>query len=116
MTAGLRAPVESNLIVELSVSKADRGIHTLKYVVIQAFDCPDAWYKVLHEIWGKGDSFEVGYGSERSKTKKLNLSIEITHPEIRPLVDDRAPCDMKYVNWYALKYLWSGGGRDVYVW
>ena len=80
----------------------------MKYVVIQAFDCPDAWYKVLHEIWHKGDVFEVGYGSERSKTKKLNLSIEIMHPENRPLVDDRAPCDMKYVQWYALKYLWSG--------
>jgi len=80
----------------------------VKYVVIQAFDCPDAWYKVLNEIWYKGDAFEVGYGSERSKTKKLNLSIEITHPENRPLVDDRAPCDMKYVQWYALKYLWSG--------
>jgi thymidylate synthase len=80
----------------------------VKYVVIQAFDCPDAWYKVLHEIWYNGDFFEVGYGSERSKTKKLNLSIEITHPENRPLVDDRAPCDMKYVQWYALKYLWSG--------
>jgi len=80
----------------------------VKYVVIQAFDCPDAWYKVLHEIWCKGDLFGVGYGSERSKTKKLNVSIEIAHPENRPLVDDRAPCDMKYVQWYALKYLWSG--------
>ena len=80
----------------------------MKYVVIQAFDCPDAWYKVSHEIWHKGDAFEVGYGSERSETKKLNLSIEIMHPESRPLVDDRAPCDMKYVQWYALKYLWSG--------
>ena len=80
----------------------------MKYIVIQAFDCPDAWYKVLHEIWCRGDFFEVGYGSERSKTKKLNLSIEIAHPENRPLVDDRAPCDMKYVQWYALKYLWSG--------
>jgi len=80
----------------------------VKYAVIQAFDCPDAWYKVLHEIWYNGDVFEVGYGSERSKTKKLNVSIEITHPESRPLVDDRAPCDMKYVQWYALKYLWSG--------
>jgi thymidylate synthase len=80
----------------------------VKYVVIQAFDCPDAWYKALHEIWHKGDLFDVGYGSERSKTKKLNVSIEIANPENRPLVDDRAPCDMKYVQWYALKYLWSG--------
>ncbi len=80
----------------------------MKYVVIQAFDCPDAWYKVLHKIWYNGDAFEVGYGSECSKTRKLNLSIEIMHPENRPLVDDKAPCDMKYVQWYALKYLWSG--------
>jgi len=80
----------------------------VRYAVIKAFDCPDAWYKVLHEIWYIGDVFEVGYGSERSNTKKLNLSIEITHPENRPLVADHAPCDMKYVQWYALKYLWSG--------
>ena len=80
----------------------------MRHVKIQAFDCPDAWYKVLHEIWHKGDPFEVGYGSERSKTKKLNLSLEIAHPENRPLVDEKAPCDMKYVQWYALKYLWSG--------
>ena len=79
----------------------------MKYVKIQAFDCPDAWYKTLQEIWHNGDLFEVGYGSERSKTKKLNLSIEIAHPENRPLVDEKAPCDNKYVQWYALKYLWS---------
>lgn len=84
----------------------------MRYALIKAFDCPDAWYKVLHEIWVNGDLFEVGYGSEVSKTKKLNLSIEIVHPENRPLVDFMAPCDMKYVNWYALKYLWSGAIED----
>jgi thymidylate synthase len=84
----------------------------LEYAVIKAFDCPDAWYKVLHEIWVRGDLFKVGYGSEVSETKKLNLSIEITHPENRPLVDFMAPCDMKYVQWYALKYLWSGAIED----
>ena len=84
----------------------------MRYAVVKAFDCPDAWYKVLQEIWVKGDLFEVGYGSEVSKTKKLNLSIEIAHPENRPLVDFMAPCDMKYVQWYALKYLWSGAIED----
>ena len=84
----------------------------MKYVKIQAFDCPDAWYKTLIEIWKNGDLFEVKYGSERSLTKKLNVSIEILHPENRPLVDDKAPCDMKYVQWYALKYLWSGTIED----
>jgi len=80
----------------------------VRHVKIQAFDCPDAWYKVLYEIWHRGDPFEVEYGSERSRTKKLNLSLEIAHPENRPLVDGEAPCDMRYVQWYALKYLWSG--------
>ena len=80
----------------------------MKYVKISAFDCPDAWYKTLDAIWNEGDIFEVCYGSEYAKTKKLNLSIEVAKPETRPLVDDKAPCDMKYVQWYALKYLWSG--------
>lgn len=80
----------------------------MKYVKIQAFDCPDAWYKTLTEIWHNGDTFEVKYGSECTVTKKLNVSIEISHPENRPLIDEKAPCDMKYVQWYALKYLWSG--------
>jgi thymidylate synthase len=76
--------------------------------VIKAFDCPDAWYKVLNEIWYNGEVFNVGYGSEITETKKLNVSIEITNPANRPLLDFMAPCDMDYVNWYALKYLWSG--------
>lgn len=79
----------------------------MKHVKITAFDCPDAWYKTLEGIWHEGDTFEVCYGSEHSKTKKLNISIEIDKPETRPLVADKAPCDMKYVQWYALKYLWS---------
>lgn len=84
----------------------------MRHALIKAFDCPDAWYKVLNEIWYKGDLFEVGYGSETSETKKLNVSIEITNPSNRPLVDFMAPCDMKYVQWYALKYLWSGAIED----
>jgi thymidylate synthase len=84
----------------------------MKYVRIQAFDCPDAWYKALVEIWNNGDPFEVKYGSECCATKKLNLSIEISHPENRPLVGEKAPCDMKYVQWYALRYLWSGEIED----
>lgn len=74
---------------------------------IEAFDCPDAWYKTLQEIWNKGELFKIGYGSECTNTKKLSITIEIKHPENRPLVDEKAPCDMKYVQWYALKYLWS---------
>jgi thymidylate synthase len=84
----------------------------MKHIKITAFDCPDAWFKALHHIWNEGDAFQVGYGSEVSETKKLNLTIEIVHPENRPLVSDKAPCDMKYIQWYALTYLWCGEKQD----
>ena len=92
------------------------GGYLLRYSLIKAFDCPDAWYKVLNEIWFNGEIFKVGYGSEITETKKLNLSIEISNPENRPLLDFMAPCDLDYVNWYALKYLWSGEiDEETYV-
>ncbi len=84
----------------------------MKHVKVTAFDCPDAYFKGLNAIWTEGDDFQVGYGSEVTETKKLNLSIEIVHPENRPLVSDKAPCDMKYVQWYALTYLWCGEGKQ----
>lgn len=80
----------------------------MKHVKIEAFDCPNAWFKTLNAIWNQGESFKIGYGSECTDTRKLNVTIEINRPENRPLVDEKAPCDMKYVQWYALKYLWSG--------
>jgi thymidylate synthase len=84
----------------------------MKHVKIVAFDCPDAWFKTLKSIWSEGETFQVGYGSEETETRKLNLTIEINHPENRPLVSDKAPCDMKYVQWYALTYLWCGEGKQ----
>ena len=84
----------------------------MKHVKITAFDCPNAWFQALNQIWTVGDIFTVGYGSETTETKKLNLSIEITHPESRPLVSDKAPCDIKYVQGYALEYLWCGEIQD----
>ncbi|MFH0929394.1 MAG: thymidylate synthase [Candidatus Aenigmatarchaeota archaeon] len=79
----------------------------MKHVNIKSFDIPDAWYKNLSEIWYNGDIFKVGYGSEETETKKLNVTIEITNPENPPLVHEKAPCDMKYVNEYALTYLYT---------
>ena len=80
----------------------------MKYATVKAFDIPGAWYRTLEEIWENGEDFSVGYGSEVTMTRKLNLSIRITNPESRPLVADKAPCDMKYINSYALQYLWAG--------
>lgn len=84
----------------------------MNHVKISAFDCPDAWFQTLNHIWNEGDVFKVGYGSETTETKKLNLTIEILHPENRPLVSDKAPCDFKYVQGYALEYLWCGEKQD----
>ena len=84
----------------------------MKHVKISAFDCPDAWVQTLNRIRIEGDDFRVGYGSEITETKKINTTIEILHPEMRPLLSDKAPCDMKYVQWYALTYLWCGEGKQ----
>lgn len=84
----------------------------MKRVTISAFDCPDAWFKTLKSIRTEGEIFKVGFGSEETETKKLNLTIEITHPENRPLVSDKAPCDIQYVQGYALEYLWCGEKQD----
>jgi thymidylate synthase len=87
----------------------------MKHVKISAFDCPDAWFKTLSKIWREGDVFKVGFGSEETETKKLNITIEISNPENRPLVSDKAPCDFKYVQGYALEYLWSGECAETEV-
>jgi thymidylate synthase len=84
----------------------------MKHVKVSAFDCPDAWFKALNAIWREGDIFKVGFGSEETETRKLNLTIEVSNPENRPLVSDKAPCDFKYVQGYALEYLWCGEKKE----
>ena len=83
----------------------------MRYVKITAFDIPDAWYQVLKRIWEDGETFFVRYGSEMAETKKLDVTMEILHPENKPLVHDKAPCDMKYVMNYFMEYLWFGEKR-----
>ena len=87
----------------------------MKHIKVTAFDLPDAWFKALNVIWHEGDIYKVGFGSEETETKKLNLTIEINRPENRPLVSDKAPCDFKYVQGYALEYLWSGECAETEV-
>jgi len=81
---------------------------TTKLVKISAFDLPDAWYQVLKKIWEEGEHFSVGYGSETKGTKKLDITLEVLHPENRPLIHEKAPCDMNYVLNYFMEYLWFG--------
>lgn len=75
---------------------------------ITAFDLPDAWYQVLKKIWDEGEPFPVRYGSEITDTKKLDITLEVLHPENRPLIHEKAPCDMRYVMNYFMEYLWFG--------
>jgi len=80
----------------------------MKHVKITAFDLPDAWYQVLKKIWEEGEHYSVKYGSETTNTKKLDVTLEILHPENKPLVHEKAPCDMRYVMNYFMEYLWFG--------
>ena len=84
----------------------------MKHIKITAFDCPDAYVQTLSHIYNEGENFFVGYGSEITNTKKLNVTLVINHPESRPLVSSKAPCDDKYVQRYALEYLWCGEKQD----
>jgi len=77
-------------------------------VKINAFDLPDAWYQVLKKIWEEGEPLPVGYGSETTNTKKLDITLAVVHPENRPLLHDKAPCYMSYVTKYFMEYLWFG--------
>ena len=80
----------------------------MKHVKVTAFDLPDAWYQVLRRIWDEGEDFSVHYGSEITETKKLDVTLEVLHPENRPLVHEKASCDMGYVTSYFMEYLWFG--------
>lgn len=80
----------------------------MKHVKITAFDLPDAWYQVLRRIWEEGEEFSVRYGSEVTETRKLDVTLEILHPENKPLVHEKASCDMRYVMNYFMEYLWFG--------
>jgi len=79
----------------------------MKHAKIEAFNLTDAWYKCLRKIWDEGDIELITDGSEVSEMKKLNVSVEIINPEIRPILSDYAPNNITYVNEYFLRYLWT---------
>lgn len=73
--------------------------------IIEARTIPDAWFRVNKRIFEDGKKFEVGRGSEETTTKKIAVTLKISHPEERPLVDERAP--VSDINKYALEHLFS---------
>lgn len=73
--------------------------------IIEARTIPDAWFRVNKIIFEDGKKFEVGRGSEETTTKKIAVTLKISHPEERPLVDERAP--VSDINKYALEHLFS---------
>lgn len=84
----------------------------MKHVTIESFDIPDAWFKAVSTIWNQGEIFVVGHGSECTETKKLDVTIHISHPENLPYVADKAPTDMKHVQEYGLTYLYTSFKGD----
>lgn len=79
----------------------------MKHVTIESFDIPDAWFKSVNTIWNQGEIFTIGHGSECTETKKLDVTVEIDHPENMPYVADKSPTDPKTVMEYALTYFWT---------
>lgn len=77
----------------------------MKHVLIKAFDLPSAWYQAISLIYKEGEIFKVEKGSEMTLTRKLSISLDIEYPENRPLINEKAPCDMKYVEQVYLSYL-----------
>ncbi len=77
---------------------------------IRARNLPGAWFKVNKEILQDGVEFRVGRGSEKSLTKKIAVALEVTHPEERPLVADRAP--VSNLDKYALENLFAKEEQD----
>jgi thymidylate synthase len=84
----------------------------MKHIKIDSFDCTAASGDVLRKIWYEGETYFVGYGSERTETKKLNITIVIDNPENRPLVSDKAPNDINYVTEYFLRDLWLNKEKE----
>lgn len=80
----------------------------MRHIKITAFDLPDAWFQIIKKIWEEGEDFSVKYGSEITETKKLDVTLEIMHPENKPFVHEKASCDMRYVMNYFMEYLWFG--------
>jgi len=84
----------------------------MNFFSLRAFDIPDAWFQVVKKIYEYGEIFDVERGSEITRTKKIAMVIEITNPENRPLVHQMAPFSMKYVEGYALEYLFIGDKKE----
>jgi len=84
----------------------------MKFFHIMAFDIPDAWIQVVRKIYDEGNEFDIERGSELTRTKKISLSLLIEQPENRPLVHECAPFAMKYVEQYALEYLFIGDKKE----
>lgn len=78
----------------------------MKHLKIEAFNIADAWYKTVKAIWYEGEIFNVGYGSEETDTKKLDVTIHISHPEEKPYANDNNPStNDAAIRKYALEYL-----------
>ncbi len=77
----------------------------MKNILIKAFDLPNVWYQAVNLVYREGDVFRVEKGSEITLTKKLSVTLEIAHPENQPLIDEKAPCDIKYIEQVYLSYL-----------
>jgi thymidylate synthase len=88
----------------------------LKFIHIKAFSLPDAWYQCLVKIFESGHEYTIDRGSYEGQ-KRLEfdyITIQITHPSVRPLVPDipeglgvPPPSSIDYVEKYLEKIITS---------
>jgi len=77
----------------------------VKYISLEVFDLPDAWFQSLYKCYTEGEIFIVDHGSETGETKTICLSLKVLHPNLKPLLHEKAPCDMNYITKQYLPYL-----------
>ncbi len=79
----------------------------MKTAKISALNLPEAWFWAIKNVYEQGDEFSVEKGSELTLTRKLAVLIDVEHPEMRPLLHESAPCDLKYIENNYLSYLFE---------
>lgn len=69
----------------------------MKVKHIVAKNLESLYVKALDAIMVEGDTFNVGYGSEETETRKLCVLLEVLNPQERPIIHYKAPNTEEYI-------------------
>jgi len=77
-------------------------------VVLKAFSVPDAYFELNRAIWTQGIEWLREEPHNEMTKALLNVSLHISHPEIRPLRHSEAPITEEYITAYTYTKILSG--------